>query len=98
MHDRITKTDSVTAVDPGLFVLVMLLRLHGIGQIPSRSVIASAELGSAFQKFCAAPRSSVSRRVSALPAGNGLKQRRCRRSLHCATAVSCCSENSATAR
>jgi len=31
MHDRITKADSVTAVDPGLSVLVILLRLLGIG-------------------------------------------------------------------
>jgi len=36
MHDRITKADSVTAVDPGLFVLVMLLRLHGIGADPEQ--------------------------------------------------------------
>jgi probable HAF family extracellular repeat protein len=68
------------------------------GPIPSRSVIASAELGSAFQKCCAAPRSSVLRRVRGLPAGNGSKPRQCRRSLHCATVVSCWSENSATAR
>ena len=31
MLDRITKADSVTAGDPGLSVLVMLLRLLGIG-------------------------------------------------------------------
>src|SRR5215471_1594030 len=31
MLDRITKTDSVTETDSGLFVLVMLLRLLGIG-------------------------------------------------------------------
>ena len=36
MHDRITKTDSVTAADPGLFALVMLLRLHGIGADPEQ--------------------------------------------------------------
>ena len=36
MHDRITKTDSVTAGDPGLSVLVMLLRLHGIGADPEQ--------------------------------------------------------------
>jgi subfamily B ATP-binding cassette protein HlyB/CyaB len=36
MHDRITKADSVTVVDPGLFVLVMLLRLLGIGADPEQ--------------------------------------------------------------
>src|SRR5215469_13179325 len=36
MHDRITKADSVTAVDPGLSVLVMLLRLLGIGADPEQ--------------------------------------------------------------
>jgi subfamily B ATP-binding cassette protein HlyB/CyaB len=36
MHDRITKTDSVTETDPGLFVLVMLLRLLGIGADPEQ--------------------------------------------------------------
>src|SRR6516225_8953326 len=36
MHDRITKADSVTAGDPGLFVLVMLLRLLGIGADPAQ--------------------------------------------------------------
>src|SRR6266566_654126 len=36
MHDRITKADSVTAGDPGLSVLVMLLRLHGTGADPEQ--------------------------------------------------------------
>src|SRR6516165_8128638 len=36
MLDRITDADSVTAGDPGLSVLVMLLRLHGIGADPEQ--------------------------------------------------------------
>src|SRR5215469_14207178 len=36
MHDPITKTDTVTAGDPGLFVLVVLLRLLGIGADPEQ--------------------------------------------------------------
>jgi subfamily B ATP-binding cassette protein HlyB/CyaB len=36
MHDRITKTDSATAGNPGLSVLVMLLRLHSIGADPEQ--------------------------------------------------------------
>jgi ATP-binding cassette, subfamily B, bacterial HlyB/CyaB len=36
MHDRISKAGGVTAVDPGLSVLVMLLRLHGIGANPEQ--------------------------------------------------------------
>jgi subfamily B ATP-binding cassette protein HlyB/CyaB len=36
IHDRITNAESVTAVDPGLSVLVMLLRLLGIGADPEQ--------------------------------------------------------------
>jgi len=36
MHDRITKADRVTETDSGLFVLVMLLRLLGIGADPEQ--------------------------------------------------------------
>jgi ATP-binding cassette, subfamily B, bacterial HlyB/CyaB len=36
MHDRITKTESVTTGDPGLCVLLMLLRLLGIGADPEQ--------------------------------------------------------------
>src|SRR5262249_31397825 len=36
MLDCITKADSVSAGDPGLSVLVMVLRLHGIGTDPEQ--------------------------------------------------------------
>src|SRR6516164_11053717 len=36
MLDRITQADSVSAINPGLSVLVMLIRLHGIGADPEQ--------------------------------------------------------------
>src|SRR5499427_243165 len=55
MHDRITKADGVTAVDPGLSVLVMLLRLQGIGADPEqiRHRFGGARIGIPEMLLCA---------------------------------------------
>ena len=45
--------------DPGLTALVMLLRFHGMGQIPPKFVISVGPPRSALPTWCDAQRSSA---------------------------------------